>query len=130
MRSSISFSFSCSEYLTTGFGSMPQTISMSSSSSLSEWVSSNFNVPSITPRSVSDFINPELDISEWISPLTTDELVWLLVYDIVENKKYSAIQLTTSNKMFLAAARKEFENILKVIEINFDLEELWKKSGN
>jgi hypothetical protein len=79
---------------------------------------------------VSDFINPELDISEWISPLTTDELVWLLVYDIVENKKYSAIQLTTSNKMFLAAARKEFENILKVIEINFDLEELWKKSGN
>lgn len=100
------------------------------SSSLSEWVSKNFAIPSITPQSVSRFINPEFDISEWLTPLTTDELVWMLVYDIVEFKKYSTLKLSTPEKMFLAAARNEFESITNTIEIKVDLNELWKTSGN
>lgn len=71
-----------------------------------------------------------MDISGILHPLTVEELHWLLVYDIVEHKKYKDVELTRSNSLFLAAARKEFENVLHVIEINFSLEELWKKAGN
>jgi hypothetical protein len=101
-----------------------------SKSSLYEWVSANFEITDITPVSVSKFIGTGIDLSTWLTPLTVDELIWLLVYDIVEYKKYKDLNLSTSHKMFLAAARKEFENILKVIEIDFDLTEIWEKSGN
>lgn len=129
---SLSSCFCCSfgEYLTTCLSPDEDDQFKAMSSSLSEWVSKNFDIPSITPQSVSRFINPEFDISEWLTPLTTDELLWMLVYDIVEFKKYSTLKLSTPEKMFLASARNEFESITNTIEIRVDLNELWKKSGN
>jgi hypothetical protein len=104
--------------------------SSSSSESLSDWVSKTFDIPVINASTVAEFIAPGVGVKKSLEPLLIDELVWLLVYDIVEHKKYSDKELTLANKLFLVAARKEFENILKVIEINFDLNEIWKKSGN
>lgn len=100
------------------------------SQSLSQWVSRVFDIPVIDSASVSDFIAPTTGIEETLEGLSISELTWLLVYDIVEHKKYKDKELTKSNKLFLASARNEFENILRVIEIQFDLEEIWKKCGN
>jgi hypothetical protein len=49
----------------------------------------------------------------------------------VENRKFDGIGgLTKAHKMFLAAIKQEFVFIMRVIEINFDIRDLWIKSGN
>lgn len=98
-------------------------------SSLRDWVSNNLLGGSeITPEIVAGFVEPGVDgVSHVISELTESELVWLLVLDMIEKKKYKEMDMSKQQKMFIVQAQYGFASL--PLEINFDLLELWEKSG-
>ena len=97
---------------------------------LKEWLVSNFDVKEpLTAAGVSTFIACGIDISDIISELDEDELVWLLVFDIIENEKYKQINLNLSTKLFVVQAQKVFAEIEKTLSITDDIEAIWNKSG-
>jgi len=98
-------------------------------SGLAEWVSSTFlGGAAITVESVVKELDHTMpDVSSILSSLSESELVWILVYDIIENKKYNVEILSRQQKLFIFQAQKGFASI--PFEIKDDLFELWEKSG-
>lgn len=66
-------------------------------------------------------------MSSTLSSLSESELVWILLYDVIENKKYDAKTLSKQQKLFIYQTQKGFASI--PFEIKDDIFELWEKSG-
>lgn len=96
-------------------------------SELFTWLSNSFNIDKLDINNVSEFINYDLSLVK-ISPIYEYELLCILVYDIIENKKYMSIKLDRKHKFFLTAAKYQFDNIIKSLEISENLIDLWNKS--
>lgn len=96
---------------------------------IKEWLKINFGITSLDVDTVSSFIGHP--ISDIIGVLSEDELQWLLVYDIVDNKKYKTCDnLSIPNKLFIRAIIDGIKRITNNIEITFDMEKEWVKYGN
>lgn len=96
------------------------------------WLSARFGAPSVlSPESVSNFIEFP-PARETFSGLTEDELSWIVLFDIVEDeRRYRAIfpALPKHEKMFILAARHYFATVQRTLSIDFDIWELWRRSG-
>lgn len=97
-------------------------------SGLTEWVSSTFlgGAP-VTVEAVIAVLDHSIPLSSTLASLSEDELVWILMYDIIENKKYDVVKLTKQQKLFIFQTQKGFASI--PFEIKDDIFELWEKSG-
>jgi len=95
---------------------------------IDEWLFNVFGIDVIDTDNVVSFINEP--IKNTIKGLTKEELKWLLIYDIVDKKKYNNKDLTLQQKLFIRAMINAIKDIENSIQINFDIHELWVKYGN
>jgi hypothetical protein len=104
------------------------TMSVYSPTTLTKWVSDTFLGGSmVTVDAVVRVLDHSLPLSSILSSLSESELVWILVYDIIENKKYNTGTLSKQQKLFIFQTQKGFDSI--PFEIKDDVFELWEKSG-
>jgi hypothetical protein len=103
---------------------------------LARWVLEHFALcgNEITPLSVAKFVSSGDEvlvdmIAGLLKDLSSYKLVWLILQHIIENKLYVKLEntLTLEEKIFIRYLIEKYNSML--VEVNFNINEIWCKSG-
>lgn len=88
---------------------------------------------SISLRSVSDFVSPDWDVSEYLEPLDRRELTYVLLYEVLRDRgRYTGLDppLSKAEQMFIVLAKNSFAEVTNALKLDIDdVESIWTNSG-
>ena len=98
------------------------------------WMHFRFGAPrNLTAKSVSDFISPEWDVSEYIEELRPRELACVLLYEMLRDReRYAGADppLSKAEQMFIVLAKNAFAKVTTELRMETEsLEAIWTNSG-